>query len=565
MPTGYFSLILHAHLPFVRHPEYPAFLEEDWLYEAITEVYLPLIFIFQNLHEAGATPRLAVNVSSPLCEMLADPLLQDRYTRHLENLIELAEKELRRTRRESMDFHAVARMYVENLSASLDLWNDRYRRNLINAFRELQDEGVIEIITCGATHGFLPLISTPESKQAQVQVAVANYKKHFGRQPRGIWLPECAYEPGVEDLLKAAGIEYFISDTHALLYGDPRPRYGVHAPVVTPNGVAVFARDVETSQQVWSAEVGYPGDPVYREFYRDIGWDAPLAYIRPYLDEHDNRKHLGLKYHRITGRDVPQQQKQPYIPALAREKAAENAMHFIGERIKQAKLLRGTFEGHPPLVVSPYDAELYGHWWYEGPQFLDFFFRKVHYQDEIACVTPGDFLDSGLPIQEQRPVASSWGENGYYKVWINEGNSWMYPYQHDAERKMTEIASKFQISDSKFQGPARESGIWNLELARRILNQAARELLLAQSSDWAFQIYQGTTVEYSTRRFQSHIQRFNLLADMLATSSPPYQGGVAAASADGVVLSPEQLDLLTEIESRDNIFAEIDWQIYCSQ
>lgn len=557
MPVGYFSLILHAHLPFVRHPEYPKFLEEDWLYEAITEVYLPLIFIFQSLYEAGVSPRLAINISPPLCEMLADELLQTRYTEHLEHLLELANKELHRTKKESMDFRFVAKMYVDNLSASLDLWNDRYKRNLLNAFRELNDEGVIEIITCGATHGFLPLISTPEAKRAQIQIAVANYKKHFGRQPRGIWLPECAYEPGVEDLLKAAGIEYFISDTHAILYGEPRPRFGVHAPVVCPNGVAVFARDVETSQQVWSAEIGYPGNAVYREFYRDIGWDAPLDYIRPYLDEHANRKHLGLKYHRITGRDVPQQLKEPYIPALAREKVAENASHFIGERIKQAHLLRKTFEGHPPLVVSPYDAELYGHWWYEGPQFIDFFFRKLHFdQNEIAAITPGDFLDSGLPIQIQQPTASSWGEAGYYKVWLNEGNSWMYPYQHDAERKMTELANRFakaepptsaggnDVDSESASGPPTHAGGSDT----RILNQVARELLLAQSSDWAFQIYQGTTVEYSSRRFQSHIHRFDLLAKMLDSLK----------TQD----SRPDLDLLTEIENRDNIFPEIDYRVY---
>ena len=568
MPTGYFSLILHAHLPFVRHPEYPEFLEEDWLYEAITEVYLPLIFIFQTLHEAGVKPRLAMNVSPPLCEMLADEMLQTRYTAHLENLLELAKKELHRTQTEDQNFHDVARMYVENLSSSLDLWNNRYKRNLVNAFRELQDEGVIEIITCCATHGFMPLISTIESRRAQIAIAVTNYKKHFGRQPRGIWLAECAYEPGVEDLLKDNGIEYFISDTHAILYGDPRPRYGVHAPVVTPNGTAVFARDVETSQQVWSAEIGYPGNDLYREFYRDIGWDADLEYLKPHLHKDGERRHLGLKYHRITGRDVPQNHKEPYIPSMARDKAAENASHFITERIKQAKLLRETFEGHPPLVISPYDAELYGHWWFEGPQFIDFFFKKIHFdQDDIQCITPGDFLDSGLPIQEQNPTASSWGENGYYKVWINEGNSWMYPYQHDAERRMTELANRFADAETRGQ---RDAGIEispslrSTIPASRILNQAARELLLAQSSDWAFQIYQGTTVQYSSRRFQSHIQRFNMLAEMLDSSSPPYKGGVAAASADGVVLSAAQLDLLTEIESRDNIFAEIDWRHFCT-
>ena len=207
-------------------------------------------------------------------------------------------------------------MYVRNLSASLDLWNNKYQRNLINAFRHLQDEGVLEIITCGATHGFLPLISTVESRRAQINIAVNNYKKHFGRQPRGIWLPECAYEHGIEDLLKDAGIEYFIGDSHALLYGEPRPRYGVHAPVMCPNGVAVFARDVETSQQVWSAEVGYPGNALYREFYRDIGWDLPLDYLKPHLHKDATRRHLGLKYHRISGRDVSGDRKQPYIPSL---------------------------------------------------------------------------------------------------------------------------------------------------------------------------------------------------------------------------------------------------------
>ncbi|MBL8183229.1 MAG: DUF1957 domain-containing protein, partial [Blastocatellia bacterium] len=160
-------------------------------------------------------------------------------------------------------------------------------------------------------------------------------------------------------------------------------------------------------------------------------------------------------------------------------------------------------------------------------------FKKIHFdQNEIECITPGDFLDSGLPIQVQQPTASSWGENGYYKVWINEGNSWMYPYQHDAERKMTEYANRYWNA-----GSLRSGG--------RILNQMARELLLAQSSDWAFQIYQGTTVQYSSRRFQSHIRRFDLLAKMLDSGEVDNE-------------------ILAEIESRDNIFAEVDADIYRS-
>jgi 1,4-alpha-glucan branching enzyme len=530
VPTGYFSLILHAHLPFVRHPEHPEFLEEDWLYEAITEVYLPLIFVFQNLHESDARPRLAMNISPPLCEMLSDSLLQERYTRHLENLLALARKEVKRASLEAPEFLAVARMYDESLSAALALWNDRYQRNLIRAFRELQDEGVLEIITCGATHGFLPLIATPESKRAQITVAVENYRKHFGRSPRGIWLPECAYEPGLENLLKDAGIEYFISDTHGILYGEPRPRYGVYAPVKCPNGVAVFARDLETSQQVWSSIIGYPGHADYREFYRDLGWDAPLDYLLPHLHAGGDRRHLGLKYHRISGRDVPQDKKLPYNPLAARERAASHANHFVGERIKQARHLHESF-GRPPLVVSPYDAELFGHWWYEGPQFIDFVFRKLHWdQQDVEAIAPGDFLDSGIPIQTQQPSQSSWGEEGYFKVWLNERNSWMYPHQQAAEERMTALANRVH-----HPGP----------LTERALNQAGRELLLAESSDWAFQIYQGTTVEYATRRFRSHIRRFNALASDIERGQ----------------IDEERL---TEIEFRDNIFGELDYRHYRS-
>lgn len=530
MPLGYFSLVLHAHLPFVRHPEYPEFLEEDWLYEAITEVYLPLIHIFESLHEAGASPRLAMNVSPPLCEMLADPLLQERYTRHLENLLALARKEVVRTSQESPEFTEVSGMYADTLAESLRLWN-RYGRDLVGAFRNLQDKGVLEIITCCATHGFLPLASTREARRAQIRIAVENYRKHFRRHPRGIWLAECAYEPGIEDLLKESGIRYFIGDSHAVLYGDPRPRYGVHAPVMLDNGIAVFARDVDTSQQVWSAEVGYPGDPFYREFYRDVGWDLPIDYLKPHLHEDGKRRHLGLKYFRITGRDVPLDRKSPYNPSVARDRAADHASDFIHRLIEQARHLQATLDGRAPLVTSPYDAELYGHWWFEGPMFIDFLFRKLHWdQNDIKAIAPGDFLDANIPIQVQTPSASSWGESGYYKVWLNEGNSWMYPYQHDAERKMTGLANRF---------------IRASDIEKRALDQLARELLLAQSSDWAFQIYQGTTVQYSSNRFKSHIQRFHLIAEMLES------GDFNEA-------------LLTEIERRDNIFAEVDYRIYGS-
>ena len=528
MATGYLSLVLHAHLPFVRHPEYPDFLEEDWLYEAISETYLPLLVTFNRLRSEGVRYRLTMSMTPPLCEMLVDPLLQSRYVHHLEKLIELSDREVVRTAREAPEFNPAARLYQRHFRECLDVFDRQYGRNIVRGFRELQESGHLEIITCCATHGYLPLMSNETAKRAQIQIAVANYHKHFGRAPRGIWLAECAFSPGDDRYLREAGIEFFISDAHAILYGSPRPRRGIYAPVITDHGVAVFARDTETSEQVWSSEIGYPGDPDYREFYRDLGYDAPdYDYIKPYLHDDGVRRNIGLKYHRITGK-VALHEKAPYVPEWAEGKAAQHAGNFLDNRRRQASHLREHL-GREPLILAPYDAELFGHWWFEGPRFLDYLFRKIHYdQSEIVPVSPVDYLAIYAENQRQTPSFSSWGAEGYNRVWINSQTEWLYLHQHAAERRMVELAGRFPSADG---------------LVRRALNQAARELLLAQSSDWAFIITTGTMVQYAIKRFRDHIHRFTRLYEMLQS------GEIDEA-------------WLAEVESRDTIFQELDYHVY---
>ncbi|MEW6733084.1 MAG: 1,4-alpha-glucan branching protein domain-containing protein [Acidobacteriota bacterium] len=525
MEEGYLALILHAHLPFVRHPEYPEYLEEDWLYEAITETYIPLLFVFERLLVDGIRFRITMTITPTLAEMLVDPLLQERYSKHIDKLVRLAENELERT--ENTPFAETARLHYDHFQAAQQIFEYKYERNILKGFRALQDAGVLEIITCGATHGFLPLMSTREARRAQIEQGCRNYAKHFGRWPQGIWLPECAYEPGIDELLAAVGLKYFIVDSHSLIFGEPRPRYGIFAPVVTPSGVAAFARDVETSEQVWSADTGYPGHPNYREFYRDIGWDANEEYIKPYLHADGMRRNLGIKYFRVTGK-VELHEKQPYVPEWATEIAAEQAGHFLFSRQGQLRYLHGLI-GRKPMVVSPYDAELFGHWWFEGPQFLNFFIRKAYYdQNEMTLITPSEYLNIYSDNQPQTPAVSSWGAEGYYRVWINSSTDWMYPHQHIAETRMTELAHLFPDA----QG-----------LLQRALNQAARELLLAQSSDWAFIITTATMVPYAIKRFKDHIYRFTRLYDEIKANKIDEEW-------------------LLDIESKDTIFQEIDYRIY---
>ena len=526
MALGYLALVLHAHLPFVRHPESDYVLEEEWLYEAITETYIPLLKIFEGLKRDRVDFKMTMSITPPLVSMLRDPLLQKRYSDHLAKLEELAAKES--TNKDNSDhIQHLAQYYAQEFDQARQIW-DKYQGDLITAFQQFQDTNNLEIITCGATHGYLPLMRMyPEAVWAQIEIACQHYEENFGIRPRGIWLPECAYYEGLDRMLADAGLRYFIIDGHGVLHARPRPRFGTYAPIFSESGVAAFGRDHESSQQVWSAEAGYPGDVNYREFYKDLGWEADYEYIKPYIMPDGQRKNVGIKYYKITDRQAGLSDKAFYDPYRAKEKAAEHAGNFLYNRILQIRYLAKIMR-REPIVVSPYDAELYGHWWYEGPQFLDFLFRKAWFdQDTLYMIHLADYLKGHPRQQVATPSQSSWGFNGFHEYWLNDSNAWIYLHLHTATERMIDLAKRDPVD----------------ELEQRALNQAGRELLLAQSSDWAFIMRTGTMVPYAVRRTKSHLLRFNKIYDDLLNSS---------------------LDSgwLEKVEQIDNIFPNINYRVY---
>jgi 1,4-alpha-glucan branching enzyme len=519
---GYLSMVLHAHLPFVRHPEHARFLEENWLFEAITETYIPLLGVLEAWEAEGLHTPLTLTLTPTLCAMLRDPLLRSRYEAHLENLIELVEKETRRTLWEK-PFHKLALFYRSRLLETRAYWQS-CQGDLVGRFRRLQDAGRLEIITCAATHALLPLLDHPPSVRAQVLVARDEYRACFGCEPRGIWLPECAYVEGLESVLQEAGLRWFIVDSHGLLRAEPRPRYGLFAPVALPNGVAAFGRDLDSAKQVWSREGGYPGDPRYREFYRDIGFDLDVDYLRPHLAGNGERGFTGIKYHRVTG---PTDKKAPYDREAALEAASEHARHFCQARLNQVERLQDVLE-RPPLVVTPYDAELFGHWWYEGPDFLDRLVREIAAANlsdfRLEMITPTQFLERHPQCQVAMPAASSWGDGGHLAVWLNEQTAWIYPHLRTAQERMSELV-RIRTQSSPFEA--------------RALRQAGRELLLAQASDWPFILRHATSPDYARGRLTAHLQRFTALYEQLAT---------------GQVDEPA----LTAMEAQDNLFPDLE-------
>ncbi|MCX5784073.1 MAG: DUF1957 domain-containing protein [Elusimicrobia bacterium] len=525
---GSMMLVLHAHLPYINHPQSSQYLEENWFFEAVAETYIPLISVFERLVADGIRPGVTLSISPTLGAMLENEALEKKLGEYLESRLELLECELERTASEPA-FHKTVELYQKLYSDAAAVLH-KYSGDLITPLKALQHAGQIEIITCSATHAVLPLLAHPEALRAQMSVAADDYFDRFNRKPAGFWLPECAYAPSLNPYLKLSGFKYFFTEAHAVEFANS-PKNGVYTAYRTPNGVSLFARDAQSSREVWSSKFGYPGASAYREFYRDLGYDADEQYLKPYLGE-GGRRPIGLKYYKITGANVPLNQKLPYDPDEAAATVERHAEDFLAKRLAQIDGLYAS-KGIRPVIVGCYDAELFGHWWFEGPAFLESMLRRIRSERlPLQFVTPSEYINSCSEPQELTPQISSWGENGYFDPWLNETNDFIYPLVADITERMIDSANRFRSQDLP-------------RLMERALNQAAKEVLLAQSSDWAFLLYIGSHGGYAKDRLESHAANARrLLSEVLEKKVDETN--------------------LRELETQNNIFARLDFRVFSS-
>jgi 1,4-alpha-glucan branching enzyme len=545
---GSFVLMLHSHLPYYRKAGMWPFGEEN-LYDCMAETYLPLLNALNELKEEGVRAHVTVGITPILAEQLADEHLQNGFIKFIKGRIEVIEQDMERypdpaiPHSEHIAF--LADFYQQYYTNILNDFSQKYQKNLVQAFKELQDAGCVEITTSGATHGFLPLLGTDESIQAQIRTGVESYKKHFGRAPKGIWLPECAYRPAetmadpetgerklrpaIEAFLFENGLKYFFTEYHAIegsSTSDIRRDFGVYRDIqyiplsnrpstglTTNEGywlknypVAVMGRNNRASFQVWSAAHGYPGDGMYREFHRK---DA----------------NSGQKYWRLTSKDADLGDKMLYDPVLAFNQTKMHAEHFVSlvcDVLKENQPKTGDAN----LVMVSFDTELYGHWWFEGVSWLKHVIRLLHQCESVDVESAGEYLEHHPPQQAIELPESTWGQGGHYWVWHNQHTNWMWPLIHKAEVRMRQLCRTFQNETDPVKV--------------RVLNQALRELLLLQSSDWPFLVTTFQAKDYAVERFEQHTANFNLLAEMAET------GKIDDAS-------------LNKLEEADNPFANIDY------
>lgn len=521
-PTGCFALVLHAHQPFVLgHGRWPH--GSDWLCEAVVESYLPLLRVLRATASSQQGFPLTLSFSPVLCEQLASPLFQTELQLFLEHRL--------RACAETGEFFRQGGH--DELAALADYWTRFYRAaiptlqeidgNVLGAFRQLMEEGRIDIITSAATHGYLPLLGTEESVDLQLHLAVRSHEQHFGRRPRGAWLPECGYRPryhwippvgpdrqkhralrhGLEEMLAAYGVEFFFADSHLILGGRPSPPYTDYFPQLdrlrevgrdewprrphmSPYSVGrvhsaggsgdalVFFRDLETSRQVWSRDRGYPGDPWYLDFYK----------------KHEPQ---GVRLWRVSDKGELAA-KSVYAPEQATTRAREHARHFaqlVAEGLQQQKA-----RGKSALLCSLYDAELFGHWWHEGPQWLSYLPAELNACD-VHPIDCSSYLDRYPTAESLTLPEGSWGEGGDHRTWLNHETGWAWERLYDSEFEFWSFVHECSASS-----PAP---------LKRVLTQACRELLLMQASDWPFLVTTGTARDYADQRFSAHFADFKRL------------------------------------------------------
>ncbi len=559
--SGFLSFTLHAHLPYViNHGTWPHGLE--WLHEAAAETYLPFLRMLGRLERDGIALHCNLDLSPILLEQLVHPVFVSEFPNYVTRKIVAA--------REDEAFFL--QLGDSDLAVTARYWQDYYVRTLIDfnalgrditsGFRHFNDAGLISIITSAATHGFLPLLGTDESIHAQIQLAVDTHKKHLGVAPKGMWLPECGYRPagywdypsdtteqepsspaferqGVEHFLAHSGLSFFFVDTHLVqksnavsLHEEKHSR--AHEPSVylphltgTEATVAVFARDPQTAVQVWSSDIGYPGD-------------------FSYLDFHKKRFPGGHRYWKVTGANVGIADKQTYDSEEATERVRVHATHFVG--LVRNALQTSTDRTAPPILNALFDAELFGHWWFEGIHWLEQVARQLHAERRgkatDSITSPIELTDCAHYLASYPPTSGitmhegSWGVGGSSQVWLNPQTSWTYARLYPAQLYVRAMASATAWRSS--------------EIRTRIARQLCRELLLLESSDWQFLISTGAARDYAELRFNNHYDQFNELRAIYENALTPE------------MISSDQATRLAEIELRDSIFPGLDPGLWAS-
>jgi len=486
-PLGTFCLVLHTHLPWVAHAgTWP--VGEEWLHQAFTGSWRRVVAVCERLAAEGRRDLLTLGVTPTVAAMLDDPYcLRELHTwagywqLRAELLAGRREKHLR----------ALAGHEFREATACLADLEARWLRGGSAVLRPLVDAGVVELLGGPAAHPFLPLLE-PRLRAFALRTGLDDARLRTGTRPAGIWAPECGYDPGLEHLYAEAGVQRFLVDGPSL-HGDT----AAARPVGT-TGVLAFGRDLDVTYRVWSPRSGYPGDPAYRDFHT---FDHPT----------------GFRPARVTGKEVPPERKRPWSPAGSADAVRRHTADFVSVVRARLEQLRDR-HGRPGLVVAAYDTELFGHWWYEGPHWLEAVLRALP-EAGVRVTTLRGAVEAGHVGGPVEPLPGSWGTGKDWRVWAGGQVADLVERSRRVQARALGCVDRVRAARGG-PGPARDP----------VLDQLARETLLTTASDWAFMVTTDSAAQYARGRAAGHAERAERLAE-LAAEDPPGDGTTGAATA----------------------------------
>ena len=481
---GTFSLVLHTHLPWVAHNgTWP--VGEEWLHQAFTGSWRRVLRVLETLAEHGYADVATLGVTPVVAAMLDDPYCLSEI-HSWAGRWQLRAEEL--SARPGMgDLAEYER--GEAVACLEDLQRRWLTGGLSSVLRPLIDFGTVELLSGPATHPFQPLL-TERFAAAQLRTGLSDARLRFGSAPGGIWAPECGYAPGMENFYAASGVTHFLVDGPAV-HGDT----GFARPV-GDSDVLAFARDLDISYRIWSSRTGYPGGSSYRDFH---------------TFDHAS----GFRPARVTDPAVPSEAKQPWDPRLASAAVQHDAQDFVAAVVRRLTQLREQ-HGREALVVAAFDTELFGHWWYAGPQFLDAVLRMLPAAG-VRLRTLRGAREAGLVAGRVELPASSWGAGKDWRVWDNSGVTELNDEIAHMQKRL------FSLLDELPEGSGRNPAA----------DQLVREAFLLSSSDWAFMVSRDSAAGYAWQRARRHAERFNALADALEAGTDANRLAAELRAVDG--------------------------------
>lgn len=473
-----FLIYLHSHLPYsLGKGRWP--FGEEWLFELAKSSYIPLLKSFFELKKERIDFKINIGITPVLMDQLKSNYFKEKFFEYLEIKEERGREDYQKYKN-NLKIIKLVKYYLNELKDIKKFFVD-INFDIVDAFNLLKNDNFVEIGTSSITHSYLPLLKYDFSRILQIKNGVKIYKHYLNKDPEIFWLPECGYRVGIEKILKENKIKYFILNYNSLADGSEeifrngdgfiklgsKDKFSSLFMYEIDEGIYVLLRNPEISDIVWSGDCSYPGDGDYREF-------------------HIKSENSGFQYWRITDKSVSLGEKDYYDYEKALSKAKIHAENFK-ERIEKIFVEFNSKYNMNGLIIAAFDTELFGHWWYEGVEFLKHFL-KISSQSEIYKTSLSNGIENEVPIKKGKFIESSWGLGGFHFTWYNSETMWMWEKIHKAEDKFKEVF--YNIKDK--------------ERRKAIL----KTKFLLESSDFPYLVTTSTAKEYSIKRFNEHYDKY---------------------------------------------------------